>query len=34
MIAGISIAHRATLATRNTGHYDGLPVPVVNPWAD
>jgi predicted nucleic acid-binding protein len=34
MIAGIVIAHRATLATRNTRHFDDLPVPVVNPWAD
>jgi toxin FitB len=32
MIAGIAIAHRATLATRNTRHFDDLPVPVVNPW--
>ena len=34
MIAGIAIARRATLATRNTRHFDDLPVPVVNPWAD
>jgi toxin FitB len=34
MIAGIAVAHRATLATRNTRHFDDLPVPVVNPWAD
>jgi len=34
MIAGIAIAHRATLATRNTRHFDDLSVPVVNPWAD
>ncbi len=33
MIAGIAIARRATLATRNTRHFDDLPVPVVNPWA-
>src|ERR1700704_3263185 len=32
MIAGIAVAHRATLATRNTRHFDDLPVPVVNPW--
>jgi predicted nucleic acid-binding protein len=32
MIAGIAIAHRATLATRNTRHFDDLQVPVVNPW--
>ena len=34
MIAGIAIARRATLATRNTRHFTDLPVPVVNPWAD
>jgi predicted nucleic acid-binding protein len=34
MIAGIVIARRATLATRNTRHFDDLPVAVVNPWTD
>ena len=34
MIAGIAIARRATLATRNTRHFADLPVPVVDPWAD
>jgi len=34
MIAGIAIAHRATLATRNIRDFENLPVPVVNPWAD
>jgi toxin FitB len=34
MIAGIAIARRARLATRNIRHFDDLPVPVVNPWAD
>ena len=34
MIAGIAIAHRATLATRNTRHFADLPVPVINPWVD
>lgn len=34
MIAGIAIAHRATLATRNTRNFENMPVPVVNPWAD
>jgi hypothetical protein len=34
MIAGIAIARRATLATRNTRHFADLPVSVVNPWAD
>ena len=32
MIAGIALAHRATVATRNTAHFDDLAVPVVNPW--
>jgi predicted nucleic acid-binding protein len=32
MIAGIVLARRATLATRNTGHFQDLSVPVVNPW--
>lgn len=33
MIAGIVLAHHATLATRNTSHFADLAVPVVNPWA-
>ena len=33
-IAGIAMAHRATLATRNTRHFEGLTTPVVNPWAE
>ena len=32
MIAGIVLAHHATLATRNTVHFDDLSIPVVNPW--
>jgi toxin FitB len=32
MIARISLAQRATLATRNVRHFDDLSVPVVNPW--
>ena len=32
-IAGIALARRATLATRNTRHFDDISVPVVNPWA-
>ncbi|MCF7968417.1 MAG: type II toxin-antitoxin system VapC family toxin [Methylococcaceae bacterium] len=31
-IAGIAMAHGATLATRNTRHFGDLPSPVVNPW--
>lgn len=33
IIAGIAIARRATLATRNTRHFADLPVPVVDPCA-
>ena len=32
MIAGIVVARHATLATRNTVHFEDLLVPVVNPW--
>jgi predicted nucleic acid-binding protein len=32
LIAGIALARRATIATRNTRHFEGLDVPVVNPW--
>jgi predicted nucleic acid-binding protein len=32
-IAGIVAARRATLATRNLRHFDGLGVSVVNPWS-
>lgn len=32
LIAGIALARRATIATRNTRHFDGLDVPIVNPW--
>ena len=32
MIAGIVLAQRATLATRNTAHFDDVSVPLVNPW--
>jgi predicted nucleic acid-binding protein len=34
MIAGIVLATRATLATRNTKHFDDLSISVVNPWED
>jgi predicted nucleic acid-binding protein len=33
MIAGIALAHNATLATRNTPHFQDLSVPVINPWS-
>jgi len=32
MIAGIARSRRATVATRNIGHFDGS-CPVVDPWA-
>lgn len=31
-IAGIALARRATIATRNTRHFADLKVPVVDPW--
>jgi len=31
-IAGIALAQSATLATRNTRHFDDLATPVINPW--
>ena len=34
MIAGIALACRATLATRNTSHFDDLSVPVINPFTE
>jgi predicted nucleic acid-binding protein len=33
LIAGIAVANRAELATRNIRHFEGLDVPVVNPFA-
>lgn len=32
LIAGIALASRAVLATRNVSHFADLSVPVVNPW--
>lgn len=32
MIAGIALARRAMIATRNTRHFEGLDVAVVSPW--
>lgn len=32
MIAGIVLANRASLATRNTQHFEDLLLTVVNPW--
>jgi toxin FitB len=33
-IAGIAVARKATLATRNTRHFEGLGVALVDPWQD
>lgn len=33
LIAGIAVANRAEFATRNIRHFEGLDVPVVNPFA-
>ena len=33
-IAGIAAARRATLATRNVKHFEGLGLKLVNPWRD
>ena len=32
-IAGIAMAHGTALATRNTAHFQDLPIQVINPWA-
>lgn len=32
-IAGVAIARKATLATRNLRHFEGLGVDLVDPWA-
>jgi toxin FitB len=32
MIAGIALAQHATLATRNTVHFQDTSIPLVNPW--
>lgn len=31
-IAGITIARGASLATRNTRHFEDIPAPIINPW--
>jgi predicted nucleic acid-binding protein len=33
MIAGIVLACHASLATRNTPHFQDLSIPIINPWA-
>ncbi|MBS1853077.1 MAG: type II toxin-antitoxin system VapC family toxin [Acidobacteria bacterium] len=32
MIAGIALARRATLATRNISHFSDLELPLIDPW--
>jgi predicted nucleic acid-binding protein len=32
-IAGIALARRATLATRNVRHFEDLQLQIVDPWA-
>ncbi|MGA9353680.1 MAG: type II toxin-antitoxin system VapC family toxin [Terriglobales bacterium] len=32
MIAGIALAQRAALATRNTAHFEDISARVINPW--
>ena len=32
MIAGIVLAHHASLATRNTTHFSDISATVINPW--
>jgi predicted nucleic acid-binding protein len=32
-IAGIAAARRATLATRNTRDFEGVDLPLVDPWS-
>jgi toxin FitB len=32
MIAAIALCHNATLATRNTEHFTGLGLELINPW--
>ena len=34
MIAGIVLAHHATLATRNVTHFEDISAKVVNPWRE
>jgi len=34
MIAGIALASNASLATRNTRHFEDLKVRVIDPWTD
>lgn len=33
LIAGIALARRAALATRNISHFDGLGISLIDPWS-
>ena len=33
MVAGIVLAQHATLATRNTAHFEDASIPLINPWS-
>lgn len=33
LIAGIALARRAALATRNVSHFDGLGISLIDPWS-
>ncbi len=33
MIAGIAVARRAAIATRNMRHFADLDLPVIDPWS-
>jgi len=32
-VAGIALARKASIATRNVGHFEDLKVPILNPWS-
>jgi predicted nucleic acid-binding protein len=34
MIAGIALSTGASLATRNTRHFDDLSISLIDPWTD
>jgi toxin FitB len=34
LIAGVAASHTASLATRNIKDFEGLPLPIINPWDD
>ena len=32
-IAGIALARKASIATRNIRHFEGLGIPLIDPWS-